>query len=71
MIANYHTHTWRACTRKVRRENMWKGPSRAAEDLGFSDHTPMPYANGYVSNVKAFKPAGRLCGYGSESEERI
>lgn len=53
MIANYHTHTWRCGhaygTEKEYVENAIAGGLKI---LGFSDHTPMPYADGYVSNVK-------------------
>lgn len=53
MIANYHTHTWRCGhafgSEKEYVENAIEG---GLEILGFSDHTPMPYADGYVSNVK-------------------
>ena len=53
MIANYHTHTWRclhaAGTEREYVENAIKGGYKI---LGFSDHTPMPYPGGYVSNVK-------------------
>ena len=53
MIANYHTHTWRclhaAGTEREYVENAIKGGYKI---LGFSDHTPIPYPGGYVSNVK-------------------
>ena len=53
MIANYHTHTWRCLhasgTEREYVENAIQGGLRI---LGFSDHTPMPYPDGYVSNVK-------------------
>lgn len=53
MIANYHTHTWRCLhasgTEREYVENAIKGGLKI---LGFSDHTPMPYADGYVSDVK-------------------
>lgn len=53
MIANYHTHTWRCLhasgTEREYVENAIRGGLRI---LGFSDHTPMPYPDGYVSNVK-------------------
>lgn len=53
MIANYHTHTWRCMhasgTERAYVENAIKGGLKI---LGFSDHTPMPYSGGFVSNVK-------------------
>ena len=53
MIANYHTHTWRCMhasgTEREYVENAIQGGFKI---LGFSDHTPMPYPDGYVSNVK-------------------
>lgn len=53
MIANYHTHTWRCMhasgTEKEYIEHAIEGGLKI---LGFSDHTPMPYSGGYVSNVK-------------------
>lgn len=53
MRTNYHTHTLRC--------NHAKGSDRAYVEaaikggykiLGFSDHTPWPFANGYVSNIR-------------------
>lgn len=53
MIANYHMHTWRCGhafgSEKEYVENAIAGGLKI---LGFSDHTPMPYAEGHVSNVK-------------------
>lgn len=53
MFANYHTHTWRCQhargTEKEYVENAIRGGLKI---LGFSDHTPMPYPQGHVSNVK-------------------
>lgn len=53
MIANYHTHTWR-CMHAVgtEREYVEAAIKGGLKILGFSDHTPMPYDAGYVSNVK-------------------
>lgn len=53
MIANYHTHTWRC----MHAEGLEKRYVECAIEgglkvLGFSDHTPMPYDEGYVSKVK-------------------
>lgn len=53
MIANYHTHTWR-CNHAVgtEREYVERAIEGGLKILGFSDHTPMPYKDGYVSRVK-------------------
>ena len=52
MIANYHTHTWRCMHAEgTEREYVERAIEGGLKILGFSDHTPMPYANGYVSNV--------------------
>lgn len=53
MIANYHTHTWR-CQHATgtEREYVENAIAGGLKILGFSDHTPMPYERGYVSNVK-------------------
>ncbi len=53
MIANYHTHTWR-CMHAVGREREYveNAINGGIKILGFSDHTPMPYSDGYVSKVK-------------------
>ena len=53
MIANYHTHTWR-CKHATgtEREYIENAIEGGLKILGFSDHTPMPYDDGYVSNVK-------------------
>ncbi|MGI6017703.1 MAG: histidinol-phosphatase [Marvinbryantia sp.] len=53
MIANYHTHTWR-CMHATgqEREYVENAISGGIKILGFSDHTPMPYSDGHVSNVK-------------------
>ena len=53
MIANYHTHTWRCMHASgTEREYVEKAIEGGLKILGFSDHTPMPYSGGYVSNVK-------------------
>lgn len=53
MTANYHTHTWR-CLHASGTERQYV--ERAIEGglavLGFSDHAPMPYPDGYVSGVR-------------------
>ena len=53
MIANYHTHTWR-CMHAVgtEREYVENAIEGGLKILGFSDHTPMPYAGGFVSPAK-------------------
>ena len=53
MIANYHTHTWRCKHASgTEREYVENAIAGGLKILGFSDHTPMPYPGGYVSNVK-------------------
>lgn len=53
MIANYHTHTWRCMhATGTEREYIEKAIEGGLKILGFSDHTPMPYSDGYVSDVK-------------------
>lgn len=53
MIANYHTHTWRCMHASgTEREYVENAIQGGLKILGFSDHTPMPYSGGYVSNVK-------------------
>lgn len=53
MIANYHTHTWR-CKHASgeEREYVENAIAGGLKILGFSDHTPMPYEDGYVSSTK-------------------
>ncbi len=53
MIANYHTHTWRCKHASgTEREYVENAIAGGLKILGFSDHTPMPYPDGYVSNTK-------------------
>lgn len=53
MIANYHTHTWRCMhATGTEREYVENAIQGGLQILGFSDHTPMPYPNEYVSPVK-------------------
>lgn len=53
MIANYHTHTWRCMhATGTEREYVENAIQGGLQILGFSDHTPMPYPNGYVSPLK-------------------
>ncbi len=53
MIANYHTHTWR-CHHAVGTEEEYveRAIECGLQILGFSDHTPMPYDGGFVSDSK-------------------
>ncbi len=53
MTANYHTHTWRCKHASgTEREYVEAAIRGGIRILGFSDHTPMPYPDGYVSRVK-------------------
>lgn len=53
MIANYHTHTKRCHHAKGTDEQYVKAAIKAGlEVLGFSDHGPWPYENGYVSGIR-------------------
>ena len=62
MIANYHTHTWR-CRHAygTEREYVEKAIEAGLKILGFSDHTPQVYPNGFVCPVKML-PAEILLG---------
>ena len=53
MIANYHTHTPR-CHHAVgeEREYIERAIESGLTILGFSDHTPVPFAEGYVSGIR-------------------
>ena len=53
MIANYHTHTWR-CNHAVGREEAYVQAAldRHFEILGFSDHTPYVFPEGYYSGFR-------------------
>lgn len=53
MIANYHTHTFR-CHHAVgsEREYIENAIKGGMKFLGFSDHAPQFYGNGYVSGVR-------------------
>lgn len=50
MFANYHTHTWR-CGHAggSEREYVEQAIAAGIRILGFSDHTPCPFPNGYLS----------------------
>ncbi len=62
MIANYHTHTYR-CRHAVGedREYVEYAILRGLKTLGFSDHVPMRFADGHVSNFRV--PLGQLEDY--------
>ena len=50
MIANYHTHTWRCHHASgTEREYVENAIAGGLKILGFSDHTPVPFSDGYVS----------------------
>lgn len=53
MYANYHTHTWR-CGHAVgtEKEYVEQAIEAGLKVLGFSDHTPYPFPDGYVSNIR-------------------
>lgn len=53
MIANYHTHTPR-CMHAVGTEEEYVRCAMASglQILGFSDHTPYPFPNGYVGTFR-------------------
>lgn len=53
MEANYHTHTWRCKHAKgTEREYVEKAIEAGYKVLGFSDHTPYPFPNGYCSGFR-------------------
>lgn len=56
MIANYHTHTFR-CHHATGTERQYieTGISRGLKTLGFSDHVPYPFPDGYESGYRVFK----------------
>ena len=53
MIANYHTHTWR-CKHAAgtERDYVEQALTAGLRILGFSDHTPYPFPDGYVSGFR-------------------
>ena len=53
MIANYHTHTHR-CGHAVGAEEAYvcNAIEAGLKILGFSDHTPYPFRNGYCSRIR-------------------
>ena len=53
MTANYHTHTKRCRHASgTEREYIETAVSRGLTTLGFSDHTPQIFPNGFVSNFR-------------------
>lgn len=53
ITANYHTHTWRCMhAQGAEREYVENAIRGGLKILGFSDHAPMPYSDGYVSPVR-------------------
>ncbi len=53
MIANYHAHTVRCHhATGTQREYIEKAIEGGFEIFGFSDHTPYPFDNGYVSGIR-------------------
>ena len=53
MIANYHTHTVRCHHAKgTEREYIEQALARGVQILGFSDHTPQVFDDGYVSSIR-------------------
>ena len=53
MRANYHTHTWR-CHHAygTEKEYVEKAIESGMEILGFSDHAPYPFPDGYEASNK-------------------
>lgn len=53
MIANYHTHTWR-CNHATGREECYvqNAVEQKFQILGFSDHTPYSFPDGYYSGFR-------------------
>lgn len=53
MIANYHSHTWRCNHAEgTEEEYVLHAIRRGLKILGFSDHTPYPFPDGYVSRIR-------------------
>ena len=53
MIANYHTHTWRCNhARPDERAYCESAMEQGIRILGFSDHSPYPFDNGYCSSYR-------------------
>ncbi len=53
MTANYHAHTWRCNhAQGTEREYIERAIEAGLTIMGFSDHTPMPYDNGYIAGYR-------------------
>ena len=53
MICNYHTHTFRCGHAKgEEREYIEKAIAEGLTTIGFSDHVPMPFSDGYQSGFR-------------------
>ncbi len=53
MIANYHTHTFRCHHASgIEREYIEAAVAAGFEEIGFSDHAPMPFDEGYYSGFR-------------------
>ena len=53
MLANYHTHTVRCGHAEgSEREYIEAAISEGFKILGFSDHTPQPYPEGFKSHIR-------------------
>ncbi len=53
MLANYHTHTWRCNHAEgTEEEYVLSAMERGLTILGFSDHTPYPFPQPYVSTFR-------------------
>ena len=61
-LRNYHTHTARCLhARNTDEEYVQAALASGFKTLGFSDHTPWPYHDGYVSRIRM--PAEQLAEY--------
>ena len=53
LLVNYHTHTWRCMHAQGNEEEYVRRAIGAGFSvLGFADHTPWPYASGFVSDMR-------------------
>lgn len=53
MLTNYHTHTWRCMhAGGTEEEYVRRAIEKGFTVLGFADHTPWPYRNGFVSGMR-------------------
>lgn len=71
MIASYHTHTYRCLHASGEDEEYVKAAiAEGVKILGFSDHAPFPYANGYKSTIRMTpeQTDGYFCSIGSLRE---